>query len=117
MYAAGYTGKVWGPGTQAPDRQRNPAGNAYNDIKRPVRERGFSDIDYPANFKKFLDAKPADQPFWFWVGIVEPHTPLDPENDFHLLTHGNAVTVTPVTLRQTDMALVEALDGKLGLEG
>jgi len=53
----------------------------------------------------------------FFVAIPETPTPLDPLSDFHLLTHGNAITVTPLTLRQTDMALAAALDGKLILEG
>jgi len=82
-YVAGYTGKGWGPGTlDNSGRTRNPAGDAFNDLKRPAREPGFSDIDYPANFEKFLDtrARTAGKPFWFWVGSIEPHTPLDPEN-------------------------------------
>jgi hypothetical protein len=41
--------------------------------------------------------------------------PLDPESDFHLLTHAGAITVTPITLRQTDMGLAAALDGQLTL--
>jgi len=53
----------------------------------------------------------------FFVAIPSTPTPLDPASDFHLLTHGNAITITPVDLRQTDHALVMALDGKLALEG
>jgi len=53
----------------------------------------------------------------FFVAIPETPTPLDPLSDVHLLTHGNAITVTPLMLRQTDMALATALDGKLALEG
>ncbi|HTJ58062.1 MAG TPA: 5'/3'-nucleotidase SurE [Devosiaceae bacterium] len=53
----------------------------------------------------------------FFVAIPETPTPLDPLSDFHLLTHGGAITVTPLMLRQTDIALAAALDGKLGLEG
>jgi hypothetical protein len=34
----------------------------------------------------------------------------------HLLTHGNAITVTPLTLCQTDMDVARALDGALRLE-
>jgi len=53
----------------------------------------------------------------FFVAIPETPLPLDVGSDFHLLTHANAITVTPVTLRQADAALVAALDGKLTLEG
>jgi 5'-nucleotidase len=51
----------------------------------------------------------------FFVAIPETPLPLDLASDFHLLTHGNAVTVTPLTLRQTDLALAAELDGKLAL--
>ncbi len=53
----------------------------------------------------------------FFVAIPETPTPLDPLSDFHLLTHGNAITVTPLMLRQTDTGVAAALDGTLGLEG
>ena len=53
----------------------------------------------------------------FFVAIPETPRPLDPDSDFHLLTHGNAVTVTPIMLAQTDRALATALDGAFGLEG
>ena len=52
----------------------------------------------------------------FFVAIPETPKPLDPDSDFQLLTHGNAVTVTPLNLRQTDAALVAALDGVLTLD-
>ena len=51
----------------------------------------------------------------FFVAIPETPLPLDPASDFHLLTHDNAITVTPLMLRQTDVALAAALDGQLGL--
>jgi uncharacterized sulfatase len=81
-YHAGYSGKGWGPGVVPKDsgRTRNPAGDAYNSVKRPTREPGISDIDYPANLAKFLDERPTRKPFWFWVGSIEPHTPLGPDN-------------------------------------
>ena len=52
----------------------------------------------------------------FFVAIPETPTPLDRLSDFYILTHGNAITVTPLMLRQTDMALAATLDGTLGLE-
>ncbi|MDR3472693.1 MAG: 5'/3'-nucleotidase SurE [Devosia sp.] len=53
----------------------------------------------------------------FFVAIPETPMPLDHESDFHVLTHGNAITVTPLRLAQTDMDLAAALDGTLGFEG
>ncbi len=87
-YWAGYTGKGWGPpdsyawGTDTlpqSGRKRNPAGKAFNNIKRQA-EAGMSPIDYPANFEKFLAERPQPKPFWFWVGSVEPHTPCAKDN-------------------------------------
>lgn len=75
-YRAGFTGKGWGPGVLPESgRKRNPAGTAYNTVRRRPREEGLSDIDYPANFAKFLDERKAGEPFWFWVGAQEPHAP------------------------------------------
>ncbi len=80
-YHVGYTGKGWGPGL-VPDsiRSRNPAGKAYNSVKRENQEPGIRDIDYAGNFKAFLDENSAEKPFWFWVGAIEPHTPYGDEN-------------------------------------
>jgi uncharacterized sulfatase len=81
-YFAGHTAKGWGPGVMPPDsgRTRNPAGAPYNAVKRAGREPGLNDIDYPANFEKFLARRRPGQPFWFWVGSTEPHTPCAPDN-------------------------------------
>jgi N-sulfoglucosamine sulfohydrolase len=81
-YHAGATAKGWGPGVLPPQsgRTRNPAGDAYNRIKRPTHEAGINDLDYPANFAKFLDERPEKKPFWFWIGSSEPHAPHGAEN-------------------------------------
>ena len=64
------------------DANRNPAGYKFNDLKdTPYAEQGgakyISDIDYAANFKKFLDEKPEGTPFSFWYSAFEPHRPYD----------------------------------------
>lgn len=81
-YYAGYTAKGWGPGILPPQsgRTRNPAGNAFSSIKREKHEEGINDLDYPANFAKFLDTCPKGKPFWFWVGCTEPHEPCSEDN-------------------------------------
>ena len=96
-YHAGSSGKGWGPGVVPPEsgRTRNPAGNAYNNLKRPVRQAGINDIDYPANFAKFLDERARGQPFWFWVGSTEPHSPHGKEN-FKKLAEKHKVTESAV---------------------
>ncbi len=85
-YHAGYTGKGWGPGIPPPGVQqrafRNPAGKAYNAHKRPKDQRspGMSDFDYAANFEAFLKERSDGAPFYFWIGCVEPHDPIDKDN-------------------------------------
>lgn len=58
---------------------------------------------------------PSDNPGKFFIAIPETPKPLDPSHDFHLLMHGNAITVTPVSLQATDIDLATALDGTIAL--
>lgn len=80
-YHAGYTGKGWGPGVKEPTGKRaDPAGTAWNSARIKSAAEGMSNIDYVDNLRQFLDAKPADTPFYFWAGILEPHGPWGPDN-------------------------------------
>lgn len=56
---------------------------------------------------------PSDNAGKFFVAIPETPRPLDEGSDFHLLTHGDSITVTPLSLRQTDVATADRLDGQL----
>jgi uncharacterized sulfatase len=57
-YVVGATGKGWGPGDFRPGgRTRNPAGPGFR------------------SFRAFLEQRPADKPFCFWLGSVDPHRP------------------------------------------
>lgn len=90
-YHAGFTGKGWGPGVPPPgsSRGRNPAGKPFNTVKNASREEGISDIDYAGNFARFLAARPAGKPFWFWIGTNEPHDPVGADNHRRLVgRHG-----------------------------
>ncbi len=58
-YHVGLQGKGWGPGL-ARQRPHNPAGKAYR------------------SFEQFLDEVPADKPFCFWFGSLNPHRPYAP---------------------------------------
>lgn len=57
----------------------------------------------------------SDNPGKFFIAIPETPKPLEPEHDFHLLMHGNMVTVTPVMLQGSDAGLAKRMDGKVGL--
>lgn len=74
-YFVGYTTKGWGPGI-AKDVDGTPrqiAGQAFNSVKAQPPASGISGNDYAGNFAAFLEAAPADQPWCFWYGAIEPH--------------------------------------------
>ncbi|GGF21436.1 5'-nucleotidase SurE [Youhaiella tibetensis] len=56
---------------------------------------------------------PSDNAGKFFVAIPETPRPLDEGSDFHLLTHGDSITVTPLSLLQTDADVAGRLDGQL----
>ena len=73
-YFIGYTGKPWAPGRwEEGGWDRNPAGPKFGDNLIEPPASGISNIDYAANFRDFMKARPADAPFFFWYGAREPH--------------------------------------------
>ncbi|MDZ8117362.1 sulfatase family protein [Pontiella agarivorans] len=70
-FHVGYTGKGWGPGSYP--TEHNPAGPVYNTIKEKPKYKGINSVNYAANFEAFLNEKPAETPFCFWLGTYEPH--------------------------------------------
>ena len=58
---------------------------------------------------------PSDNAGKFFVAIPETPLPLDVNADFERLRRDGYVTVTPLMLQQTDMALAARLDGTLSL--
>lgn len=71
----GHTTKGWGPGVakDASGKPREMTGKAYNKRKAKPPTSEIGNNDYAANFADFLDAAPADQPWAFWCGSIEPH--------------------------------------------
>lgn len=59
---------------------------------------------------------PSDNPGKFFMAVPKTPHPLDPAMDFHILHHTDAITITPLMLQQSDMATVERLRGRVGLE-
>ncbi len=77
-YSVGLTGKGWGPGEHPPingksPQEANPAGYPYSKHTAKPPYSGIANTDYAANFKDFLEQRPADRPFCFWFGLKEPH--------------------------------------------
>ena len=71
----GHTTKGWGPGVarDAQGKPREMTGKAWNKKKLQPPTAEISNCDYAANFTDFLDAAPADKPWCFWFGAIEPH--------------------------------------------
>ncbi len=74
-YFTGFTGKGWAPGDpgMVDGKPRQLIGPVYNELRTEPPARFISNIDYAANFEAFLEAKPEDEPFFFWYGGYEPH--------------------------------------------
>lgn len=73
-YFTGMTGKGWGPGDfQSTGWPHNPAGHEFQAKTLKPPYTGISNRDYAGNFDDFLEKKPKDQPFCFWMGPQEPH--------------------------------------------
>lgn len=74
-YFVGKTTKGWGPGVadDAAGKPREIAGRPFEARKLKPPASGISNSDYAGNFQDFLDAAPADTPWCFWYGSLEPH--------------------------------------------
>jgi len=51
----------------------------------------------------------------FFVSIPETPKPMSPEHDFYVLHADNAITITPLSLRQSDLPEIQRLQGKIAL--
>lgn len=108
-YHVGFTAKGWGPGNfQASGRTRNPAGNAYSEIKDENVPDYIGKTDYAANFEAFLNDRTHGQPFYFWYGCTEPHrrykTGIGVENGYDLQTIEVPSFLPDVPQVRSDMA-------------
>ena len=74
-WTVGHTLKGWGPGVaiNAEGQPRKMTGDAFNKRTQKPPAEHISHNDYAANFSEFLDAAPADKPWCFWYGAIEPH--------------------------------------------
>ena len=76
-YHVGYTGKGWGPG-KINDYAKTPDGkNYYFAAKKPKFWQRRPPHPQATSLALFLQQKPKQQPFAFWIGIREPHRPYD----------------------------------------
>ena len=74
-YLIGNTGKPYAPRTKdVPGAHDAPIGRQFNE-KTVASPKGISRFDYASNFVAFLENVPQESPFFFWVGMSEPHLP------------------------------------------
>jgi arylsulfatase A-like enzyme len=74
-YAYATTGKVWGPGLalKADGSPRAMAGKQFMQKKAEPPTTGITKNDYSGNFEAFLSQAKPGQPWFFWLGSIEPH--------------------------------------------
>ncbi len=74
-WTLGHTLKGWGPGValNAAGKPRKMTGEAFNQRTQKPPTTQISHNDYAGNFSDFLDAVPAEKPWCFWYGAIEPH--------------------------------------------
>lgn len=74
-YTTGHTGKGYAPGKTLTEDggERQVMGPAFNEKTLEPPTKYISQNDYSGNFKDFLDKAPANKPWSFWVGSLEPH--------------------------------------------
>ncbi|MEK0445229.1 MAG: hypothetical protein RLZZ399_550 [Verrucomicrobiota bacterium] len=74
-YVYASTGKVWGPGIalKADGSPRPMAGRQFQQKKTQPPTPEISSNDYGANFQAFLEQAAPGQPWFFWMGAIEPH--------------------------------------------
>ncbi len=74
-YSVGYTGKGYVPGSIVWEdgSERSLTGKRYDDKKTTPPTSAISTNDYAGNFEDFLSKTAQEQPWFFWVGINEPH--------------------------------------------
>jgi N-sulfoglucosamine sulfohydrolase len=115
-YTVGLTGKGWGPGDfKACGRTRNPAGPNFDKLTQDVPAAGIGKNDYAGNFEQFLQQRPANKPFCFWMGFHEPHRAYEYKSGER---HGKKLedVVVPAFLPDTEIVRRDLLDYAVEVE-
>lgn len=93
-YFVGLTGKGWGPGDfKVTGWKRNPAGPGFDEKTAKPIAGGINNNDYSANFADFLNQRPKEKPFCFWMGFKEPHRQYELNSGLRLGKKLEEVTV------------------------
>ncbi len=99
-------------------KTRNP--DIYYNINFPICKAGeVSGIELVPHQRFFRSAfrhYPSRNEGKFFVSIPESPLPMQQGHDFHVLHRDNAISITPLSLRQSDMAEIERLRGMISLD-
>lgn len=74
-YTVGCSGKRYWPAILDREGAYSEAVGKVYASKKIEAPDGIQKNDYVANFEDFLQQAPKDKPFFFWMGIGEPHIP------------------------------------------
>ncbi|MBA7515673.1 Bifunctional sulfatase/alpha-L-rhamnosidase [subsurface metagenome] len=73
-YVVGSTGKRYAPRTRnVVGAIDEPLGKIYDKHRFDSAPEGISRNNYSENFRQFIEENEDNEPFFFWVGITEPH--------------------------------------------
>ncbi|MET3925501.1 5'/3'-nucleotidase SurE [Devosia sp. 2618] len=81
----------------------------------PDNTKGIAVVPHQRFAQSPFGYYPSDNDGKFFIAIPKTPRPLDPNADFETMRRDSFVTVTPMLLQQTDMAVVERLKGTLSL--
>jgi len=81
----------------------------------PDDVRGIQAVSHQRFSRSPFRSYPSDNEGKFFVAIPETPLPLSPDADFAKLSRGGVITVTPLSLQQTDMAALAQLQDRLTL--
>ena len=82
---------------------------------KPDATKGIEVVPHQRFSRSPFRYYPSDNAGKFFVAIPETPLPLDRAADFEVMRRDGYITVTPMLLQQTDMAVVERLKGTLSL--
>ena len=117
-YYVGCTGKGWGPGVanDAQGKKRDITGKPWNQKKLTPPTRKISNVDYAANFKDFMKARPKDRPFCFWYGSLEPHRDYEYASSIRAGKQVSQIDSVPSYWPDNDVVRTDMLDYALEIE-
>lgn len=117
-YHTGYTGKGWGPGIakNANGKERQLTGKPYNKIKLTPPTTAISNVDYAANFGKFLADREPGKPFFFWFGPREPHRGYEYASSARFNKKTSDIDSVPAYWPDTETVRTDMLDYAVEIE-